>query len=143
MSTAYTRSLATLLLALATFSGTLLDRTTGQPLTSVHVHAAGPSAADATTDAHGRFTLKSLQPGSYTVTIESNDVPPQTFKVTLAGNRITVLTMKACSTTLDYHCAGPASPNGPGAHRVLGDLGPPPAASPPWRGSSSGMRTRS
>lgn len=105
--------LATFALALVTFSGTLLDQTTGQPLTNVHVHAAGPSAGNATTDAHGRFTLKSLQPGSYTVTVESNDVPQQTFKVTLAGNRITVLTIKACSTTLDYHCAGPAGP-GPG-----------------------------
>lgn len=107
-----TKTLAALVLALATFSGTLLDQTTGQPLTNVHVHAAGPSAADATTDAHGRFTLKSLQPGNYTVTIESNDVPQQTFKVTLAGNQITVLTMKACSTTLDYHCAAPGG--GPG-----------------------------
>ena len=44
------KALASLVLALATFSGTLLDRTTGQPLTDVHVHAAGPSAGDAITD---------------------------------------------------------------------------------------------
>lgn len=114
MSTVYTRLLASVVLALATFSGTLIDKTTGQPLTKVHVHAAGPSTGDATTDVHGRFTLKNLAPGSYTVNIESNDVPPQTFKVTLAGNRITVMTMKACSTTLDYHCAAPGGGPGPG-----------------------------
>jgi len=107
MSTAYTRTLVSIALALATFSGTLLDKTTGQPLTKVHVHVAGPSAADATTDAHGRFTLKNLAAGTYTVNVESNDVPPQTFTVKLAGSRITVLTMKACSTTLDYHCSTP------------------------------------
>ena len=114
MSIAYTRTLASLMLALATFSGTLLDKTTGQPLTKVHVHAAGPATADATTDAHGRFTLKHLAPGTYTINVQSNDVPPQTFTVKLAGNRITVLTMKACSTTLDYHCAAPGGGPGPG-----------------------------
>ncbi|HUN28700.1 MAG TPA: carboxypeptidase-like regulatory domain-containing protein [Alphaproteobacteria bacterium] len=112
MSIAYTRALASLALALATFSGTLVDQTTGQPLTKVHVHAAGPSSAQATSDAHGHFTLKGLVPGPYTLTIESNDVPQQTFKITLAPNRTTVLTMKACSMTLDYHCGTPGG--GPG-----------------------------
>ncbi len=105
------KALASFVLAFATFSGTLVDRTTGQPLTHVHVYVAGPSAEDDITDAHGQFTLKNLKPGSYTVTVESNDVPQQTFKVTLS-HRITVLTIKACSTTLDYHCAAPGS--GPG-----------------------------
>ncbi|HTV92580.1 MAG TPA: carboxypeptidase regulatory-like domain-containing protein [Verrucomicrobiae bacterium] len=114
MSTAYTRTLASLALALATFSGTLLDKTTGQPLTKVQVHVTGPATADATTDAHGRFTLKNLAPGAYTINVQSNDVPPQTFTVKLVGNRITVLTIKACSTTLDYHCAAPGGGPGPG-----------------------------
>jgi hypothetical protein len=113
MSNAFIRSACTFALVLVTFAGTLLDRTTGQPLARVHVHAAGPSSADAVTDGHGRFTLNSLKPGAYTVTVESNDVPQQQFSVKLVQNRTTVLTMKACSTTLDYHCAGPGS-SGPG-----------------------------
>jgi len=107
MRTLQTRLAMSLALAFATFSGTLLDQTTGQPLVNVHVHAAGPASGNATTDARGRFMLKHLKPGSYTLTVQSNDVPQQTFSVKLAGGRITVLTMKACSTTLDYHCAGP------------------------------------
>jgi hypothetical protein len=107
MLNAYTRSIACLALALATFSGTLVDTTTGQPLSKVRVHLSGPSTADATSDEHGRFTLKDLKAGAYSVTLQSNDVPPQTFKVTLHDKQTLVLTMKACSTTLDYHCAGP------------------------------------
>jgi hypothetical protein len=114
MSTAYTRTLVSFVLALATFSGTLLDKTTDQPLTKVHVHAAGTGSAVATTDAHGRFTFKDLAPGTYSINVQSNDVPPQTFTVKLVGNRITVLTIKACSTTLDYHCGTPGGGPGPG-----------------------------
>lgn len=109
MSTAYIRTFAALAFALATFSGRLVDQTTGQPLVNVHVHAAGPSSRDAESDASGRFTIKGLRPGRYTVVVQSDDVPQQTFHVTLAGNRITALTMKACSTTLDYHCDTPAA----------------------------------
>jgi hypothetical protein len=106
------KALASLVLALATFSGTLVDKTTGQPLTHVLVHVSGLSNAYATTDAHGRFTVKDLRPGGYNVTVESNDVPQQTFHVTLAADHITVLTIKACSTTLDYHCATPGGAPG-------------------------------
>ncbi|HEY5340595.1 MAG TPA: carboxypeptidase regulatory-like domain-containing protein [Candidatus Aquilonibacter sp.] len=114
MSTTYTRILTSLALVLATFSGRLLDQTTDQPLTSVHVQVSGPTARHATTDAHGRFTLKGLRPGAYTVSVQSDDVPPQTFHVKLAHSRITVLTMKACSTTLDYHCGTAQQGDGPG-----------------------------
>jgi hypothetical protein len=107
MSNAHTRSFLSLVLALAAISGQLLDQTTGQPLTRVHVHAAGPSHGDATSDAHGRFTISGLRPGRYTIDVESNDVPQQSFHVTVAPNHTAALTMKACSTTLDYHCAVP------------------------------------
>jgi hypothetical protein len=113
MSNAFIRSASTLMLALVTWTGTLLDQTTGQPLVKVQVTAAGPASAHATTDAHGRFTLTGLQPGAYAITVESNDVPQQRFSVKLAPNTAT-FTIKACSTTLDYHCGPPGDGPGPG-----------------------------
>jgi Carboxypeptidase regulatory-like domain len=113
MSNAYIRTIASLALALVTFSGTLLDQTTGQPLSRVSVHAQGPSQADATTDAHGRFHLTALRPGTYTISVQSSDVPQQTFRFTLPAEHSVARTIKACSTTLDYHCGTPGGA-GPG-----------------------------
>jgi hypothetical protein len=104
MSTAYTRGPMGLALALVTFWGTLLDQTTHQPLTLVRVHATGPSSSRTTTDTRGRFTLTNLRPGQYTITVQSNDVPRQSFDFKIT--RSTSQTIKACSTTLDYHCNG-------------------------------------
>jgi len=105
MAKPYSHCLAALVLALLTFNGTLLDRTTGQPLTGVRVETAGPTRALAVSDASGRFRMNNLQPGRYTMTVRSNDVPRQTFSFTLTGNM--TRTFRACSTTLDYNCAGP------------------------------------
>jgi hypothetical protein len=112
MCNAYTHVVASLALALITFSGTLLDQTTGQPLAHVGIRAVGPSAGDAVSDAHGRFRLRALRPGTYTLFVQSNDVPLQTFRLTIDGNGAMKRTLRACSTTLDYHCASPQS--GPG-----------------------------
>jgi len=114
MSIVYTRTIAALALVITTFSGQLVDQTTGQPLVKVHVRAVGPSRADATSDAQGRFTISHLRPGNYRIVVQSNDVPQQSFRVTLSANRVTALTMKACSTTLDYHCAAPDDGGGGG-----------------------------
>jgi hypothetical protein len=89
-------------LALVTFWGTLLDKTTNQPLTGVRVDAAGPSTARSSTDSRGKFTLSNLKPGDYTITVQSKDVPQQSFPFRIT--RSTTQTIKACSTTLDYHC---------------------------------------
>jgi hypothetical protein len=107
MQTPHSRTFLTLGLMFAIFAGQIVDQTTGQPLTHVHVHATGPSRGSAVTDSQGHFTIKNLKGGAYTIEIESDDVPQQTFRVSLHPNRTTVLTMKACSTTLDYHCANP------------------------------------
>ena len=110
MSTAYTRGVAAFALALVTFWGTLLDKTTNQPLTAVRVNATGPSTARSATDSRGKFTLTNLKPGDYTITVQSKDVPQQSFPFRIT--RSTTQTIKACSTTLDYHCGTPGG--GPG-----------------------------
>ncbi|HTZ53861.1 MAG TPA: carboxypeptidase regulatory-like domain-containing protein [Candidatus Acidoferrum sp.] len=104
------KTLAMLALALATFWGTLLDKTTNQPLTAVRVDATGPSTARGSTDSRGKFTLSNLKPGQYTITVQSKDVPQQSFAYKIT--RSTTQTIKACSTTLDYHCGTPGG--GPG-----------------------------
>jgi hypothetical protein len=110
MLNAYIRTIGGFALALVTFSGTLLDQTTNQPLTGVHVNASGPSTAHGSTDSRGNFTLSNLKPGRYTITVQSKDVPQQTFSYKIT--RSTAQTIKACSTTLDYHCGTPGG--GPG-----------------------------
>lgn len=106
------KALAMLALALVTFWGTLLDKTTNQPLTGVRVSASGQSTARASTDSRGKFTLVNLRPGQYTITVQSKDVPPQNFDYKITKG--TTQTIKACSTTLDYHCGSPGG-GGPGA----------------------------
>jgi hypothetical protein len=100
--TLHAKNFGLLALALVTFWGTLLDQTTNQPLTGVRVNATGPSTARAATDSRGKFTLSNLKPGQYTITVQSNDVPQQGFPFKIT--RSTTQTIKACSTTLDYHC---------------------------------------
>lgn len=111
MLDAYIRTIGGFVLALVTFSGTLLDQTTNQPLTGVRVSASGPSAAHASTDARGYFRLSDLKPGQYTIIVQSKDVPQQSFSYKITRNM--AQTIKACSTTLDYHCGTPGG--GPGA----------------------------
>lgn len=90
---------------LVTFWGTLLDKTTNQPLTMVHVSAAGPSSARSETNSRGKFTLSKLKPGRYTITVQSKDVPQQSFDFSITRNSTRAI--KACSTTLDYRCGSP------------------------------------
>jgi len=106
------RILLSLALAFATFSGHIVDLTTGQSMPGVKVTLSGPSTAAATADKSGRVAFKSLKPGAYSIRVESDDVPPQVFTLTLKGNQTTVIDLKVCSTTLDYHCAAPGGGGG-------------------------------
>ena len=88
------------LVVVTLLSGRVLDRTTGQPLPDVRVTTAGASAS---TDKDGRYVLRGLAPGSYTLTLQSNDVPTYRVRVTLKAGR-NERDVRACSTTLDYGC---------------------------------------
>lgn len=100
------RNAIVLAAALATLSGRVTDKTTGQPLAAVHVHVGQRGA---TTDADGRYVLRGLPASRYTLRIVSNDVPPESVTVTLrpGSNRRDV---RACSTTLDYGCGSAPGP---------------------------------
>jgi hypothetical protein len=88
-------------------AGKIVDRTTGQPLTGVDVSAQGAvKVAPARTNDAGHYTLHGLAPGKYTLTVSSDDVPPQTFEIVVhAAAKPQRFDMTACSTTLDYSCA--------------------------------------
>jgi hypothetical protein len=88
---------------LAVLVGNLADRTTGQPLSGVSVSVR---AAHATSRADGSFRLTGLKPGRATLSVSSDDVPPQQFPVTI-GNASTRVNLRVCSTTLDYNCGPP------------------------------------
>jgi len=95
-------SLAAALLV-AVLAGTITDKTTGQPLSGVVV-AVGP--VHATSHADGSYRLSGVKPGAATVTVSSDDVPPQRFNITI-GTATTHANLTACSTTLDYTCGPP------------------------------------
>jgi hypothetical protein len=93
-------------LAVTVLSGQILDRTTGQPLAGVDVSVQGSAKiAPARTNDAGRYALRGLARGRYTLGISSDDVPPQTFAVVVGAGPTQHFNITACSTTLDYSCA--------------------------------------
>jgi hypothetical protein len=88
---------------LAVLVGNLADRTTGQPLPGVSVSIG---AAHAMSHSDGSFRLTGLRPGHATLSVSSDDVPPQQFPVTI-GNASSRVHLRVCSTTLDYNCGPP------------------------------------
>lgn len=89
--------------ALSVLVGNLADRTTGQPLSGVAVTLGN---AHATSHADGSFRLTGLKPGRATLSVSSDDVPPQQFSVTV-GSTTSRVSLRVCSTTLDYNCGPP------------------------------------
>jgi hypothetical protein len=91
------------LLTAAVILGIVGDRTTGQPLPGVTV-SIGSVHARSHTD--GTFTLVGVKPGHATIGVESDDVPPQHFSITV-GAKTSRADLRVCSTTLDYNCGPP------------------------------------
>ncbi len=83
--------------------GTVSDRTTGQPLPGVTVSAG---KLHAVSHADGTFKLAGVKPGPVSIGVESDDVPPQHFSMTVHG-ATTRADLRVCSTTLDYNCGPP------------------------------------
>jgi protocatechuate 3,4-dioxygenase beta subunit len=90
-------------LALAVLLGTITDRTTGQPLSGVLVTVG---SVHATSHDDGSYKLSGVAPGRLTLSVSSDDVPPQHFRVTV-GSSTTRADLRVCSTTLDYNCGVP------------------------------------
>ena len=95
-----------IVLSLVVLTGHVTDKTTSQPLAGVHLTLTGPQSARAATAADGGYRIAKLRPGRYVVTLSSPDVPPQRFDVTLGKAPTQARDFVACSTTLDFSCAG-------------------------------------
>ncbi len=94
-------------LAFTLLLGQITDKTTGQPLHGVQVEMTqGAATLRAVTDAGGRFRLSGVHPGAHTLHYASNDVPPHSVNVMVRAGK-QAISISACSTTLDYSCAGP------------------------------------
>ncbi|MDJ0770718.1 MAG: carboxypeptidase regulatory-like domain-containing protein [Ilumatobacter sp.] len=52
--------------------GTIVDDVTGTPVAGVHMMAMGPTGAEMSTDAAGRFDLQGLEPGDYQLVAGNN-----------------------------------------------------------------------
>ncbi len=87
----------------AVLLGTIADRTTSQPLPGVSVSLG---AAHAVSRSDGTFRLGGVKPGHATLSVSSDDVPPQRFPVTV-GSTTSHVDLRVCSTTLDYNCGAP------------------------------------
>ena len=69
--------------------------------------AHGKRAASAYTNADGRYRIAKLAPGSYDVSLSSDDVPTQLLHVTVGTKPAQTANFVACSITLDYSCGRP------------------------------------
>jgi hypothetical protein len=103
MTRRFAACFASNLFAFAVLIGTLTDRTTGQPMPGVVVTLGNVRA---TSHADGTFRLNGVKPGHATLSVSSDDVPPQTFPVTV-GASTSHVALRVCSTTLDYNCGLP------------------------------------
>jgi len=92
------------ILLFAILAGFVRDQTTGQALAGVSVRIDGKHAV---TNSAGHYIVNGVRPGTRTLTIGSKDVPSQRFRV-MVKSPSTRFDMRACSTTLDYSCSGPA-----------------------------------
>ena len=95
-------SLATLILA--ALVGHITDQTTGQPLAGLRVSTLGPTRTTVRTNADGRYVLRNLRLGRYTIVVRGKGVP--TVRATMA---LTARTQRrdfvVCNVALDYSCA--------------------------------------
>jgi hypothetical protein len=90
-------------LMFAVLLGTISDRTTGQPMAGVDVSLG---SVHATSRSDGSYKLAGVKPGHATLTVSSDDVPPQHLPVTI-GPAASRADLRVCSTTLDYNCGIP------------------------------------
>ena len=101
-----TRTRTTLaVFALAILLGHITDATTGQAMPGIKVTLAGKKTLSTKSNAAGAYRFANVAPGRYTLNIVSSDVPPHHQSVVVRG-RATIVNIAACSTTLDYSCAG-------------------------------------
>jgi hypothetical protein len=98
----HTRWSGVFAIALIIVTGSIADRTTGQPLPGVTVAIGN---AHTVSRADGTFHLSVAKAGAAVVSVSSDDVPPQQFNVKVSATAH--VNLRVCSTTLDYNCGPP------------------------------------
>ncbi|MDH2910914.1 MAG: hypothetical protein HKL92_00120 [Candidatus Eremiobacteraeota bacterium] len=93
-------------LAFALLVGRITDQTTGQPLEGLRVSAVGPTHSSVRTDADGRYVLRNLHPGRYTIVVRGKGVPTVRAGITVS-DRTLKKNFVVCNVALDYSCANP------------------------------------
>jgi len=103
----FRRSLASIAaLAFTLLVGRITDQTTGQPLEGLRVSAVGPTHSSVRTDADGRYVLRNLHPGHYTIVVRGKGVPTVRASITVS-DRTLKKNFVVCNVALDYSCANP------------------------------------
>jgi len=101
-----TRMLSSLaVFALAVLLGHITDATTGQSMPGVTVSLSGATTRTTKSGPTGAYRFANVAPGKYRLTIVSSDVPTHHQRIAVRG-KTAVVNIAACSTTLDYSCAG-------------------------------------
>lgn len=94
-----------------------VDGVPGQPLASATVHIDGPTKSDVATVASGEFTAPNLQPGTYTITVDS---PEDGGAIEVVSAEAIVVKSNLTTTFKNTSCRDP--PDLPDDGCVVGDI---------------------
>ena len=122
--TAFALALTTIFAAAAgaqtgTIVGTVTDRATGQPLEAARAQLVG-STAGAASDAHGRFLMRNVAPGAYSVRIARIGFRPELVSVSVVANDSARVNVALSASAVELEQVVVTGTGGAVEKRVLG-----------------------